>query len=128
LLPIRVVTVTAPAVIADLMRHGGSSAAFDVVAELTGRRGLESRIKRLRPELVVIGLARGESVAPIEAILLTLPAAIVLSITDNGPRAVGYELRVHPTNLNDASAEAMAAFVRRVTQTSLGRRGLPRSV
>jgi DNA-binding NarL/FixJ family response regulator len=104
--------VTAPALIADLMRQGGGVDAFEVIAELPDRRDLAAHVRRLRPDLVIIGLHRGESLAAVETILFTASGVVALTLADDGPRAVGYELRVHGTDLTDFSPAALAAFVR----------------
>src|SRR5205814_2044736 len=87
--------------------------------ELTTRGQLAPR---LRPELVVIGLASGESVALVKKLLLMVPAALVIAFAEDGRRAVGYELRLHSTDLIDASPESLTAFILAAVASRLGPR------
>jgi DNA-binding NarL/FixJ family response regulator len=105
--------VTTPALLRDVIKQLITSRVeLDVVAELTERRELPQRLEAIRPDLVIIGLRRSESIVLIHTLLLRVPAAKFIALSSDGRSAFGFELRLYQTNLGDASPDRLSEFVK----------------
>src|SRR5262245_4436083 len=112
--------VTTPALLGDLIKRlAAGRVKLDIVAQLSGRRGLAQRLQRLRPRLIIIGLRAGEADAAIRALLLHLPTSKFIALSDDGRSITGYELRLSQTHLADLSPEAFIDFIGTAT-TDIG--------
>ncbi|HUN41679.1 MAG TPA: hypothetical protein VMU81_15440 [Acetobacteraceae bacterium] len=110
---IRTVMVTTPALLRDVIKQLiARRVELDVVAELTERRALPRRLEAIRPDLVIIGLRRTESVALIRTLLLRVPGAKIIALSSDGRSAFGFELCLYQTNLGDASPDRLSEFVK----------------
>jgi hypothetical protein len=104
--------VTTPALLGDMIeRLTAERVAFNVVARLSGRRGLAGRLKRLRPQLVIIGLLDGEGDAAIHALLAHLPGSKVIALRPDGRAITGYRLVLTRVSLADLSPDRLVDFV-----------------
>ncbi len=109
---IRTVAVATPAVMLDLLRRlANRRIRLDVVAVLHDRRGLASRLRRLKPDLVIVGLSYRQSAAAVEDVLSAVPTAKAIVLTKGPERLAGYELRLHRTDLADVAPAALIAFI-----------------
>ena len=94
--------------IAQLMtRHGG----LDVVAELTGREGLEERLHLLSPALILVGLGRNEGDEIGLSLVRLLPSACVIAFSYDGRQAFVHHMQPHTRVLLDLSAEALVETI-----------------
>jgi hypothetical protein len=104
--------VTTPALLGDLIeRLAIGRVDLDIVARLNDRRALAQRLRRLRPQIVVIGLHENETEAPIRALLTQLPGSKLIALSHDGRSIAGYELRLDRTPLTDLSPEGLIDFI-----------------
>jgi hypothetical protein len=104
--------VTAPALIGDLIRQlAPDPIGLDIVAELTHRKGLETRLQSLRPELIIIGLKSGETETLIASLLKGHPASKFIVLSPDGRSMTGIELKPHHTDLTQLSPGAIHNFI-----------------
>jgi len=109
---IRTVTVTAPALLTDLIdRLAAGRIELDIVAQLDGRHALGRRLQQLHPDLVIIGLRRNETDRLARALLMWLPVRKCIALSHDGRSIVGYELQVHRVTLSDRSPEDVVDFI-----------------
>ncbi len=112
---IRTVMVTTPALLGDLIRRlAVGRIELDLTGQLSGRRALAARLKRLRPHLVIIGLRENETDTVIRALLMQLPGSKFIAVSSAGRSIVGYELRGNRTNLSnlsDLSPDGLIDFI-----------------
>jgi len=109
---IRTVMVTTPAMLRDLIKLlAVGRVDLEIVAELNARKGLARRLKALRPDLVVIGMAQNESERSVRALLKHLPAVRIIALGPNG-RMTGYEFCLCRSKLSDRSPEGLISFIR----------------
>lgn len=109
---IRTVTVTAPALLTDLIdRLAADRVELDIVAQLEGRRALGRRLQRLHPDLVIIGLQRNETDRLARTLLMRLPVRKCIALSHDGRSIVGYELQVHRVTLSDLSPQDVVGFI-----------------
>jgi hypothetical protein len=107
----RTVMVTVPAVLRDLIKQLASGRVeLDLVAELNFRPSLVRRLKAIRPDLVIIGLRRGETDAVVIDLLRLLPTTKFIAHFDNGP-ILGLEFRLHRAEIGDAPTTALIDFI-----------------
>jgi chemotaxis response regulator CheB len=76
---------------------------LDVVGVLQSRDLLEDSLRSIAPDLVVIGLARGETDDCALPLLAVLPSAEILVLEPTGRHAWLYEMRPHRIALIDLS-------------------------
>jgi hypothetical protein len=88
-----------------------------VLANLTEREGLAERLLPLDPDLVVIGIERGEGDAVGAGLLQPLPRAKIVLISSDGRMAVIHEMRPHRTVLLDFSPDNFRRAVLGVIDT-----------
>ena len=109
---IRTVTVTAPALLTDLIdRLAAGHVELDIVAQLDGRHALGRRLQRLHPDLVIIGLQRNETDCLARTLLMQLPVRKCIAFSHDGRSIVGYELQVHRVVLTDYSPQGVVDFI-----------------
>jgi hypothetical protein len=84
---------------------------LEIVAEIDTRKGLARRLKALRPDLVVIGIAQNEGDGSVGALLKHLPTAKIIALGPNG-RMTGYEFCVRRSKLSNRSPEGLISFIR----------------
>jgi DNA-binding NarL/FixJ family response regulator len=110
---LRAVTVATPALLRDLIvQLAHRSAPIDVVAEYGDVRGLERRLRLVRPDVVVIGLPSSQSARIARRALALLPAARVIVVSDDGHAFVGFRLQFRSVPFTDASTDCLAGFMR----------------
>lgn len=82
---------------------------LDVVEVVESRDLLEDRLRSIAPDLVIMGLTRGEcdDCALALPLLAVLPTAEVLVLEPTGKHAWLHEMRPHRTSLIDLSADAL---------------------
>jgi DNA-binding NarL/FixJ family response regulator len=111
---IRTVIVTTPAMLRDLIKQlAGGRVDLEIVAEYRGRRGLPARLGKMRPDLVIIGLRRGEDDSVIRELLAMVPTAKFIVFFADGRTARGFELRLYDTDLASARPAELVEFIRR---------------
>jgi hypothetical protein len=105
--------VTTPTMLSDVIKKlAPGRVELDVVAELGGRRALAHQLRRLRPDIVVIGLRRSESDAAVITLLTLLPKVKFIVFSHDAGSVTGYELRVMKTELSNLSPDQFVAFMR----------------
>jgi len=110
---IRTVVVTTPAMLRDLIKClARGQVELDIVAEFTARRALARQLRKLRPDLILIGLRHHETDAVIRDLLRLLPTAKFIAFSANGRTAQGFELRLYRTDLGDVPPEGLIDFIR----------------
>lgn len=108
----RAVMVTISPLLADVIRRVvAGHVAIEIVAEIRHRSRLEARLRALRPELVLMGLRRGEDDTIAHAILAALPQARIIAFSSDVRVAYVHETRPHRTELQDFSTEALFAIL-----------------
>jgi hypothetical protein len=108
----RAVMVTIPPLLADIIRQVlAGRVAIEFAAEIRHRKRLEARLLRLQPELVLIGLRRGEDDTIGRTVLGTVPRAKVIVFSHDASNAYVREMRPHRTELQDLSIEALFSFL-----------------
>src|SRR5262249_41686300 len=104
--------VTTPAMLSDLIaRRATGRIELDVVAELDTRDGMIENLRRLCPDLVVIGLRPTETGAVACSLLEYLPGTKFITLSADGRSILGYEHRIHRVELTDAPREALIDFL-----------------
>jgi len=94
--------------------------SLDVVAVLDARDRLEEHLRSRAPDLVIMGLAPGESDDCALSVLAALPFSEVLALDPSGKHAWLHEMRPHRTAMIDFSAAALVrALVERFDASSL---------
>jgi hypothetical protein len=105
--------VTAPALFGDLIeRLAIGRVDLDIVGRLNDRRALAQRLRRLRPQLVIIGLHESETEALISVLLTRLPGSKFIVLSHDGRSIAGYERRLNRTPLPNLSPEGLFDFIR----------------
>lgn len=113
---IRTVMVTTPALLGDLIKRlAVERIGLEIVAQFSGRRGLARQLQRLRPHLVIIGLHKDETDRVIRALLMHLPSSKFITLSDDGRKIVGHELRHSQIELSTLSPEGFIDFIRAVS-------------
>lgn len=108
----RAAIVSIPPLLADIVREILSNRkTIEFVACGGRRRGLDKRVSVLSPDIVLIGLRRGETDAIALAILNALPKATVVAISSDVRRASVHKMRPIRCELHDLSKEALIALL-----------------
>jgi hypothetical protein len=87
-------------------------APFEIVARLDSRDRLELRLRILAPNLVLIGLRKGEGGAIALSLRNTLPRAKVIALSHDGHQAYLPVPHRHRTTLIDLSPKALIEAIR----------------
>ncbi len=108
MISIRTVTITMPPLFRDLItasiaRHGN----VDVIAELDTRDAIEQRLQSLAPQLVLIGLGRGEGDAIGPALARFVPNAKVIAFSSDGRHAFVHRMHQPREILLDISPQQL---------------------
>jgi chemotaxis response regulator CheB len=99
--------------IADIFREIFSGeVAIDIVAELRNRRRLESRLRAIQPDLVLIGLRRNEPDAIALALLMALPSAKIIAFSSDARLAHVHQMRPHRTELLNVSKKTLLGLLK----------------
>lgn len=110
----RAVIVAMSPLLADIFRELlCPQVAIEIVAEI-GRHGpFEERLRAIQPDLVLIGLRRGESDGMALSALTALPHGKVIAFSSDARHAYVYQLtRPHRTELSDVSKDALLAILK----------------
>ena len=108
MIAIRTAIVTMSPMLRDIVKELPTGRErLEIIAELTDRDLLADRLKAILPDLVLIGLARGESDRIARSILMALPRSRVIALSSAGRHVYIHEMRSHRTALCDASATAV---------------------
>jgi hypothetical protein len=84
---------------------------IDVVGILDSRDELTAHLRRLAPDLVLLGLTGAETDASARPLLAALPTAEILVLAPTGRHAWLYEMRPHRTVLADLSVATLVKTV-----------------
>jgi hypothetical protein len=110
---IRTVMVTTPAMLRDIIKRlAVGRVELDVIAEFRARHALVRRLTAIQPDLVVVGLRRGEPDAVIHRLIMVVPATKFIAFSGDGSTALGFELRLYQTDLGEVSPDAFMDFIR----------------
>lgn len=107
-----VIVTLAPMLTAIVTETLSRELELELLAELQDRANLEKRLRKLRPDLVVIGLAVGESDALGAQLLAKHPALRFLLIDAAGTYAYLHEMRPWRSVLHDFSPDGLLAAIR----------------
>jgi DNA-binding NarL/FixJ family response regulator len=110
---IRTVMVTMSPFLADIIEqllteHVG----LDVVGRFDVRDLLEEGLQVLAPELIFVGLQRGEADEIGRALLALVPAAKVIAFSNDARCGYVYEMRAHRAMLIDISLQELIEAIR----------------
>lgn len=110
---ITAVIVSMPPLLADIIRQVLTARApIEVVAEIGSRSELAQRLRVLNPDLVLIGLERGETDRLCRSLLGDLPSATVIAVSNDARSAYVHEMRPTRVVKNDVSPASLADFLR----------------
>jgi hypothetical protein len=105
---IRTAVVTMSPMLRDIvMKLPTRSVGLVIVAEFDTRTLLEDRLKAVLPDIVLIGLARGETDRIAKTVLAAVPHSRVIAFSSGVRRVYIHEMRPHRTALSNASAQAI---------------------
>jgi hypothetical protein len=111
--------VTTPAMLGDLIKRlTFERVELDIVGELSDRARLVSRLRALRPGLVITGMQAGEADLPMRDLLLELPACKFIVLSHDGRSVTGYQLRLNRTSLADLGPDQLVGFIRNCSLSS----------
>jgi chemotaxis response regulator CheB len=109
----RVAIVTIRPLLADILREIlTGQMAIEIVAQIGRRTRLEQRLRDAHPDLVLIGLRRGESDAIAQGILTALPGAKIIAFSSDLHCVWVHQMRPHRTELHDFSKEALIGLLK----------------
>jgi len=110
---IRTAVVTMSPMLRDIVQElPPGRLRLEIVAEFTTRDLLCDRLKAILPDVVLIGLARGETDRIARSILAALPRSRVIAFSSAGSHVYIHEMRPHRIALSDASATAVIRALR----------------
>lgn len=113
----RVAIVTIPPLLADILREVlAGHLAIEIVAQIVRRTRLEQRLRAARPDIVLIGLRRGESDAVARSLLIALPAAKIIAFSGDVQHVWVHQMRPYRIELHDFSPEALIALLKSRTE------------
>ena len=127
--PIRVVTAELPRMLSDIMGVFLAS-AHDIqrVGEADSHADLLELTRRLRPDVVIMGLDRADVPDIGWSLYAGDPLLRVLGVVGEGRQTFVYELRPHRTPLGELSPEELLAAVRHTaaarSAVSVGKSGI----
>ena len=105
---IRTVMVTMPPIFRDLIAElMAGRRNLEVVGNLGARDGLEERLRALEPDLILIGLGKGEGDEIGLPLVRLLPNAKVIAFSGDGRDAFVHRIHAQRTALLDVSAQAL---------------------
>jgi DNA-binding NarL/FixJ family response regulator len=110
---VRSVFVTVPPLLAAIVTEALSrDVELELLANLEQRAALQKRLRALHPDLVVIGLANGESDDMGITLLTQLPNTRFVLINASGDYAYIHEMRPARRVLHDFSPDNLLAAIR----------------
>lgn len=108
MIAIRTAVVTMSPMLRDIIKDLPSDdEGIEIVAEFTTRDQLEDQLKAILPDIVLIGLARGETDRVARSVLAVVPGARVIAFSGSGRHIYIHEMRPHRTALCDVSAKTV---------------------
>jgi DNA-binding NarL/FixJ family response regulator len=107
-----VIVTLAPMLAAIVTEALSRGLELELLADLQDRTHLEKRLQKLQPDLVVIGLAAGESDELGAQLLAKHPAIRFLLIDAAGTYAYLHEMRPSRSVLHDFSPDNLLAAIR----------------
>jgi DNA-binding NarL/FixJ family response regulator len=102
---IRTALVTIPPILGDIIKT--LLTELDVVAQLDDRAEVEKQLRLSFPDLVIIGLLKGETDAIGYAFLDLVPVANVIVLSNDGRNAYVYATHARRMVLTDVSPRAL---------------------
>ncbi len=116
---IRAVFVTVSPLLADIIQRAlRARVEVRTVARITTRYQITTRLRRWKPDLVLIRLRRGEDDSIARSIVEALPQATVVAISASIRHAYVYEMRPHRTVLaNFSRGDLLEHVSRRIGRT-----------
>jgi len=104
----RVAVVTLSPIIVDIITTLLSDRmALRIVLQVDSRDGIEMRLAGLQPNLVLIGLRKGETDVIARELLLGLPSATIISFASDGRNAFLHYTRRHRRALRDITPRVL---------------------
>jgi hypothetical protein len=85
---------------------------LEIVAEFATRDLLLNQLRTIRPDMVLIGLGRGETDQIGRTILLALPWSRVIVFSSGARHVYIHEMRPHRRMLSDVSAQSVIRALR----------------
>jgi chemotaxis response regulator CheB len=112
-IPIRTAVVTMSPMLRDIVKELPTRGVrLKIVAEFGTRDLLLEQLKTIRPDMVLIGLARAETDQIGRTILLALPWSRVIVFSSGARHLYIHEMRPHRRVLSDVSAQAVIRALR----------------
>ena len=115
---IRAVFVTVSPLLADIIQRAlRGRVEIRTVARITTRHRITMRLRRWRPDVVLIRLRRGEDDSIARSIVEALPQATVIAISPGIRHAYIHEMRPHRTVLaNFSRGDLIEQILRRINR------------
>jgi DNA-binding NarL/FixJ family response regulator len=105
---LRTAVVTIPPIFGDIIKALlADHFTLDVVGQFDGRAEAEKQLPLISPDLIIIGLRKGESDAIGRTLLAVAPLAKVIVLSNDGRNAYVHEMRAHRLVLADVSPRAL---------------------
>ena len=112
MIAIRTAVVTMSPMLRDIIKAlPTGSVRLEIVAELATRKLLKNQLKAISPDMVLIGLARGEKDRIARTVLSVVPRSKVIAFSGAGRHVYIHEMRPHRTELSDVSAKVVIRAV-----------------
>jgi len=110
---IRTVFVMLSPLLGDIIRRlTQGRVSIDVIAVINTADSLEERLRELSPELILIGLGRGEDDAIAAAVAAALPGTRLLALSHDAKRIWLHQAGRHRHLLADPSVQELIAAIR----------------
>lgn len=91
---------------------------LEIAGTVDHRDQLPEAVSRTGAEVVIVGLARGETAEGYDTLLFAHPQVKLFAVAADGRRAFLYELRPQSVPLGDVSPEELVAAIRSAAHTS----------
>ena len=109
---IRTVLIGVPPMLRDIVKQCvGSERDIEIVGELLAEDDKEP-LRVLKPEVVIVSLARGDAEDVPNWLLETAPYAKIVALSPDNRKALCCTMQPHRTVLLDFSAQQIADFIR----------------
>src|SRR5262245_54175292 len=111
---VRTVMVTMSPLLGDIIKQlTAGKFVLDIVAHLDSRISLGRKLRKIAPDLVLLGLRSHETDRIGRTLLTLIPTARVIAFSSDARLAYLHEMRPHRVAIMDVSARALAEVIGR---------------
>jgi DNA-binding NarL/FixJ family response regulator len=101
---LRTAVVTIPPILGDIIKALlADHFALNLVGQFDSRAEVEEKLPLISPDLIIIGLRKGETDAIGRTLLAIAPLAKVIALSNDGRNAYVHEISAHRLSLTDVS-------------------------